>query len=166
MEWTTTPIPVDNLDPKLWGRNTWEFLEMIVLTYPEKDPPQEKKDAVFQLLENLGKLLPCQTCREHYKVFFEAVMWEKVLAGRCFLFEFYYELRKDVAQRSQEEFGKATRDDAWKKILQKFHLYVPSKAESLRNRMRPVTISTLPNRPNERKKIPIVSLASGCNCGK
>lgn len=158
----------EQLDPKLWGRNAWEFLEMIVLTYPENNPTEEKRDAVYNLLESLGTLLPCDNCRKHYKDFFNSVSMATVLSGRAYLFQFYFDLRKDVAHRSGESFRSLTKDEAWKRILQKFHLYIPNKADNLRARMVPLLITNpgvAPRRPPDKKKF-VFSSSSGCNCGK
>lgn len=156
--------PPESIDPKLWGRNTWEFLELIVLTYPQTDPSQEKRDAVYNLLESLGVLLPCENCRIHYKKFMDSVSMATVLSGRPYLFQFYFDLRKDVAKRSNEYFGKLSKEEAWKKILQKFHLYTPTKNDQLRSRMVPLLISKSTSAPRERKKL-VLPLSSGCNCG-
>lgn len=164
MDASNIKVPVDSLDTRLWGRNTWEFLEMIVLTYPETDPPQEKRDAVFNLLESLGQLLPCETCRDHYKKFCETLSWATVLSGRSYLFQFYFDLRKDVATRSGEQFGKLSKEEAWKRLLQRFHLYVPTKNDHMRSRMVPLLISK-PTAIRERKKL-VIPISSGCNCGK
>lgn len=165
MDLTNIAFQTENLDPKLWGRNTWEFLEMIVITYPENDPSQEKKDAVYNLLESLGELLPCERCRTHYKEFCNTVSWATVLSGRAYLYQFYYDLRKDVSTRSLELFGKLNKEEAWKRILQKFHLYIPTKNDNMRSRMVPLLISKPGVVPRQRKKI-VVPLSSGCNCGK
>jgi hypothetical protein len=161
MDLTHIPVGFTNLDPKLWGRPIWETMEMILITYPEKDPPQEKRDAVYQFLESLSILLPCESCRDHYKIFLDRVLWNTVLSGRQYLFEFYFELRKDVATRSNEEFSTISKEECWKRILRRFHLYIPDKNEKMRTRMIPVS-SILTG--TTRKHIP-VSISSNCNCG-
>jgi hypothetical protein len=55
------------MDPKIWGKHTWIFLHSITLNYPDNPTDEEiKQHSDFFL--NLGNILPCHKCREHYKL--------------------------------------------------------------------------------------------------
>ena len=52
-----------------WGPKTWNFLHAIALTYPQK-ADKGKQDAMIAMLRSLEGVIPCATCREHYKEWF------------------------------------------------------------------------------------------------
>ena len=54
-----------NLYPHLWGPHAWFFLDNIVFSYPEK-PSSSDKDLFANFFNNIGKMLPCESCRKHY----------------------------------------------------------------------------------------------------
>lgn len=47
----------------IWGSLAWHFLHCITLTSPEKI----KTDTYYTLFKNLGDILPCSVCQNHYK---------------------------------------------------------------------------------------------------
>ena len=50
----------------IWGPSAWLFLHTITFNYPE-NPTQQEKDSHYQFFTNIENVLPCETCREHYK---------------------------------------------------------------------------------------------------
>ena len=54
-----------NLYPHLWGPHAWFFLDNIVFSYPNK-PSSSDKDLFGNFFNNIGKMLPCESCRKHY----------------------------------------------------------------------------------------------------
>jgi hypothetical protein len=54
-----------NLYPHLWGPHGWFFLDNIVFSYPEK-PSTSDKILFRDFFNNIGKMLPCESCRKHY----------------------------------------------------------------------------------------------------
>lgn len=56
-----------NIDPKIWGKKYWDFLEQYVNTYPHNPTDSEKKtyhDVLFGILTTL----PCQKCRDDTQI--------------------------------------------------------------------------------------------------
>ena len=53
------------MDPKIWGPPTWFFLHTTALNYPYQPSPLQKH-YFKQFLINLGGVLPCQVCQDHY----------------------------------------------------------------------------------------------------
>ena len=58
-------MPYD--DPKVWGRPAWTFLFACIQDInKEKDTSPERVKYCKIFLENLGNILPCMVCKEHY----------------------------------------------------------------------------------------------------
>lgn len=56
---------MNNIDPKIWGRQAWDFLFYVALSYPDV-PTYDEKNIMRQFLTNIGQVLPCITCRYNY----------------------------------------------------------------------------------------------------
>ena len=54
------------MDPTKWGPGLWIFLHSITFNYPTKPTWTEKK-IMNDFLTQLQYILPCVTCRTHYK---------------------------------------------------------------------------------------------------
>lgn len=54
-------------DPKIWGSSFWIVMRKIGDKYPVANPSQEVQAASALFFESLAELLPCGTCRSHYK---------------------------------------------------------------------------------------------------
>ena len=52
-------------NPEVWGPHAWVFLHSVALGYPD-NPTEAISNAYFDFFQNVGKVLPCGTCREHY----------------------------------------------------------------------------------------------------
>lgn len=57
-------------NPKLWGNSGWNFLEYIALGFPN-NPTDEDKKQYKALFESLSYTLPCEECKENYKIHFK-----------------------------------------------------------------------------------------------
>ncbi len=56
--------------PAVWGPVFWLTIHITALGYPEK-PSYAQKRAAKEYFKGLQFLLPCPTCREHYKTHLE-----------------------------------------------------------------------------------------------
>ena len=56
------------VDPALWGRTAWAFLDYVVMGYPDGAMISEQM-AMTGFLEGLGTALPCEKCRVNFKRF-------------------------------------------------------------------------------------------------
>lgn len=50
---------------EVWGPSMWAWLHHTAAYYPTKPSAQQQKE-VKRVLFNLGSLIPCEQCREHY----------------------------------------------------------------------------------------------------
>lgn len=57
---------MNNFNPKLWGKSTWDFLFYSGLAYPD-EPTTEDKDNIKKFLLYMGNILPCRKCRFNFK---------------------------------------------------------------------------------------------------
>ena len=53
------------MDPNYWGPKAWYFIHSIALGY-SNNPTDIEKEKYKIFFENLGYVLPCQNCQEHY----------------------------------------------------------------------------------------------------
>ena len=54
-----------NMDSKVWGPGGWLFLHSITMTYPES-PTEMDKQFYKNFFLNVGNVLPCKKCKQHY----------------------------------------------------------------------------------------------------
>lgn len=54
-----------NIDPKIWGRNTWNFFYYVALSYP-KNPSSNDKFKFKQFYTLAGQIVPCQKCQQNF----------------------------------------------------------------------------------------------------
>ena len=54
------------MEPNIWGPPAWTFLHSVTLNYPDI-PSSEHKTNYKKFFESLGDVLPCPTCKKHYK---------------------------------------------------------------------------------------------------
>ena len=53
------------MNPKIWGHIMWSYLINLALRYPDKFSGQDARQWQL-LLGQLGYVLPCQVCKQHY----------------------------------------------------------------------------------------------------
>lgn len=56
---------MNSINPSIWGRNAWDFLEHVVFAYPVK-PTNIDKQNMKLFFNALGPILPCEKCRINY----------------------------------------------------------------------------------------------------
>ena len=54
------------MDPNIWGSHAWLFLHTVTLNYPD-EPTRFDKENYKHFFENLGHVIPCDVCKNHYK---------------------------------------------------------------------------------------------------
>ena len=83
----------------VWGPGMWFFLHTMSLNYPLK-PTQADKRKYAQFLRSLGHVLPCSSCSEHCKDYFQKYFDEDaVLSSRESLAKWLYEFHESVNMR-------------------------------------------------------------------
>ena len=54
------------MDPKIWGPHFWFVLHLVSFHYPEK-PSTAEKETTKIFYYSIKDILPCDSCRKHYK---------------------------------------------------------------------------------------------------
>lgn len=52
----------------VWYSTFWKMIEIVLLQYPN-NPNEKQKIAMYQFFESLKELIPCNSCKDHYKFF-------------------------------------------------------------------------------------------------
>lgn len=87
-----------NLNPSFWGPHAWFFLENIAFSYPKK-PTKYHKELFKNFFSSVGKIIPCQACRLHFKQNLNInPLTDKILQHRDsfieWVFNFHNQVRK------------------------------------------------------------------------
>jgi hypothetical protein len=53
------------IDSTIWGPHGWKFIHMVALAYP-LNPTNEQKKNYSVFFSNIGNILPCVICSNHY----------------------------------------------------------------------------------------------------
>jgi hypothetical protein len=85
--------------PKLWGRNLWHLLAIISYSYPENNVNEKLKIDMYNFFMNLGTILPCADCKDHYNALIPTLQLEKHLDSRASLSRFVYDLHNTVSDK-------------------------------------------------------------------
>lgn len=59
-----------DLKPEIWGPHGWFLFDSICLSYPN-NPTKSDKDQYKNFFYSLPHILPCSTCRNHFKEYIE-----------------------------------------------------------------------------------------------
>jgi len=60
------------MDPEIWGPAAWVYLHSLTFNYPII-PTIEDKQKYYTHFKNLGDMLPCPSCAESYKIYFQHI---------------------------------------------------------------------------------------------
>lgn len=149
------------IEPEVWGRSFWEFLDAIVATYPRDDPSPEHRNATYDLLTGLATLLPCPTCRGHYAEFIRRHPVDHALVSRRELLQFYFLLKRDVAGRTRKAAPRSP-DDLWSSILRRMRVASTRSSGTPVARQQPFRV---PARVANVGTTTGANVKKGCNCG-
>ena len=83
------------MDAEVWGPGAWLFLHSVTMTYPEK-PGEMEKQFYKNFFANLGNVLPCPKCKEHYNRNLADSLIEGHLNSRRSLVEWLIEMHNKV----------------------------------------------------------------------
>lgn len=95
-----------------WGRAGWVFLHAISFSYSDS-PSVEEKEYMRRFLHSIGYVLPCPTCKSHYRDFMQGERVEHALSSREALTQALWELHNEVNERNEK--AKISYDDLCKR---------------------------------------------------
>ena len=92
-----------NLYPHLWGPHGWFFLDNIVFSYPDK-PSSSDKNLFSNFFNNIGKMLPCESCRKHYyKNLQKNPLTDKILSNKSKFIDWILKMHNSVRINNKQQ---------------------------------------------------------------
>lgn len=156
---------IEYLSPSLWGKSAWEFLDMLIITYPKDSPSIEKRDAVHDVFQSLCKLLPCPECKKHFIEYTTKHSVLHALNSRRHLIDFYFNLRREIALRSNKPFRFRNPEELWNHLLIRFQI-PRNKPKSNVFNYNPQPQSKPQYKPNIIRYNEVKKHISTCNCSR
>jgi hypothetical protein len=86
----------ENLDPKFWGPNAWQFLQDCAVSVDDESYPSYQ-----QLIALLPQVLPCENCRNHCDMYLR----DHPLPPPSHLHDWLGNFQATVRARKDEENG-------------------------------------------------------------
>ena len=84
------------MEPISWGRYGWGFIHNVALGYSET-PTHSEKENYKLFFEIIGKVLPCERCRQHYNK--ELGLTPPDITSRDSLFKWTVDIHNKVNKR-------------------------------------------------------------------
>ena len=104
------------MDSKIWGPYFWFTLHTVTLAYPDKPNYQDKRH-YHDFFLSLQNVLPCLTCRQHYKQHLQEFPVSSHLDNRESLVKWCFILHNKVnLSLGKDEFTYDEFRDKYKKI--------------------------------------------------
>lgn len=85
-----------NIDPKIWGPSSWNFMHYITIGYPER-PNDEIKKNTYNFFMSLKYLLPCEKCRYNFNRHLEKYpLTNDILSSKDKLIDWLIQIHNEV----------------------------------------------------------------------
>jgi hypothetical protein len=84
-----------SISPEAWGPHFWVAIESVACTLSTHN----KKD-VFDFFSMLRRVLPCETCREHYGAYYDKHPIHKYTENCVVLLIWVFRLRAEIRERN------------------------------------------------------------------
>lgn len=118
-------------DPRIWGSDLWKTLHRLSLAYPDQ-PTDDDRQAAYELLHSLTRLLPCPACRTHYAKHFATFDRDATTASRDALVRWVHELHESVNRRLHKKHAGAVTIGDLPRLYQAFPMrYVDTASGAL-----------------------------------
>jgi len=83
------------MDPTVWGPHMWKTIHAIALGYPDR-PSNIDRENYRVFFMNLYKIIPCQTCADHYQEIVAKLPVDSHLNNQHHLFEWTWNIHNQV----------------------------------------------------------------------
>ena len=90
------------MDPEIWGPPAWKFIHLLTLNYPNKPTFQDKYN-YKQFILALQKVLPCDTCANHFQQNIQNSDFNDILRSRESLFEWFVDVHNSVNKQNKKK---------------------------------------------------------------
>ena len=112
---------LNGIAPCIFGPPLWMFLHLLSFSYPDY-PDEILKKNIFNFFKNLGLVLPCSECKNHYESNFAILNLENSLGSRDLLTKWVYDLHVLV--------NKQTGKTSWPSYQEVYEKYNKLKKET------------------------------------
>jgi hypothetical protein len=107
------------MDPTVWGPHLWMVMHTLSFNYPV-NPTTKDRDSYYTFFKSLVEVIPCSSCREHYKTFFYNEPINNSLNTRDSLVLWVLKCHNNVNKlNNKSEWTKEELFDYYKKIFDK-----------------------------------------------
>jgi hypothetical protein len=91
------------IDPKIWGKPSWEYYHYVTFNYPENPTPDDKNN-YKTWAKMFGLTLPCKTCSDGYLALFDnpvsgVSLTDDALASIESFVEWGYKMRTEIQKK-------------------------------------------------------------------
>jgi hypothetical protein len=115
---------------KVWGPAAWLFLHCITFNYPDINPigasytdllrAERLKRDYYNFFYYLGKVLPCEQCRQSYQHFWNQSPLHQNLASRADLTKWLYEIHNKVCDKLTSNGGVRASQITYEELVAKY----------------------------------------------
>lgn len=89
--------------PDIWGPSAWFFLHCISVEYPN-NPTNDDKQNMSTFIYSLGNVLPCEKCRNNYKLHLqENPLTDKALGSNEGMTQWFIDLHNAVNKSTNKK---------------------------------------------------------------
>jgi hypothetical protein len=142
------------LNTKIWGPAMWTAMHSVTFAYP-KNPSDEDKKHYRSFFENLGFVLPCETCRNSYQKFIKngkTQLTDEVFQSRNTLTLWLYNLHQAVNHKLEVNY-----EISYEDMAKQYESYRVECSKTLGRCVIPLDKKKESYKNSEIKKYPIVS---------
>jgi len=93
----------NNMRTRAWGQPMWYSMIFIAMGYPEDSPTYQQRTMYALFFNLLGELLPCNLCRDSYKLYIEEDPVEQCLNSRRDLVFWIFKIHNKVNKKLQKK---------------------------------------------------------------
>ena len=91
------------IDPKVWGKPTWDYYHYVTFDYPENPTPEDKNN-YRTWARVFGKTLPCKNCSDGYLLLFDdpssgVSLTDSALTNVETFVEWGYRMRSEIQKK-------------------------------------------------------------------
>ncbi len=100
----------------LWGIEAWTFLHNITFNYP-LNPNDKNKYNYYNYFKNLGNVLPCSECNNHYNIIFNYIDITIFLNDRYSLIWWLYVIHNLINKKLNKQLYK------FENLIKRYHIF-------------------------------------------
>ena len=85
-----------------WGPPMWRSIHTLTLTYPNY-PTRDHMQTALNYFINLGRIIPCIVCRNHYQTFLKKYPIQDACTSKTKLFKYFVDMHNFVNRLNKKK---------------------------------------------------------------